>query len=122
MEQQDAYGKMTAGAGVPCESGIGFLPIQQAICILDMHAAAWGDSVARLMKASGYDVTREYYVNDAGNQITNLGLSLQARYREYLGMPFELPQDGYHGDDGQGMPLNWQSSIRISMHSRMMKI
>ena len=45
------------------------------------------------------DVCREYYVNDAGNQIINLGLSLQARYREYLGMDFTLPEDGYHGED-----------------------
>ena len=70
----------------------------------DLHlgharGAAWGDSITRLMKASGYDVTREYYVNDAGNQIVNLGKSLQARYREYLGLPFVLPEDGYHGED-----------------------
>ena len=51
------------------------------------------------MQASGYAVTREYYVNDAGNQIVNLGKSLQARYREHLGLPFELPADGYHGED-----------------------
>ncbi|MFR9254658.1 MAG: arginine--tRNA ligase, partial [Merdibacter sp.] len=63
------------------------------------RGAAWGDSVARLMQASGYAVTREYYVNDAGNQIVNLGKSLQARYREHLGLPFELPADGYHGED-----------------------
>ena len=63
------------------------------------RGAAWGDSVTRIMNASGYDVTREYYVNDAGNQIINLGKSLQARYREYLALPFSLPQDGYHGDD-----------------------
>lgn len=70
----------------------------------DLHlgharGAAWGDSITRLMKASGYDVTREYYVNDAGNQIVNLGKSLQARYREYLGLLFVLPEDGYHGED-----------------------
>lgn len=70
----------------------------------DLHlgharGAAWGDSITRLMKASGYDVCREYYVNDAGNQIVNLGKSLQARYREYLGLSFTLPEDGYHGED-----------------------
>ena len=63
------------------------------------RGAAWGDCITRLMKASGYDVTREYYVNDAGNQIVNLGKSLQARYREYLGLDFVLPEDGYHGLD-----------------------
>lgn len=70
----------------------------------DLHlgharGAAWGDSITRLMKASGYDVCREYYVNDAGNQIINLGKSLQARYREHLGLDFVLPEDGYHGED-----------------------
>ena len=70
----------------------------------DLHlgharGAAWGDSITRLMKASGYDVCREYYVNDAGNQIINLGKSLQARYREHMGLDFVLPEDGYHGED-----------------------
>lgn len=51
------------------------------------------------MKKAGYDVTREYYINDAGAQITNLGLSLYARYREQFGLDFELPEDGYHGPD-----------------------
>ena len=51
------------------------------------------------MKAAGYDVTREYYINDAGNQITNLALSLYARYMQALGYEKELPEDGYHGKD-----------------------
>lgn len=76
----------------------------------DLHlgharGAAWGDSITRLMKASGYDVTREYYVNDAGNQIINLGKSLQARYREYLGLSFVLPEDGYHGPDVKNIAI-----------------
>ncbi|MCI8541492.1 MAG: arginine--tRNA ligase [Erysipelotrichaceae bacterium] len=70
----------------------------------DLHlgharGAAWGDSVARLMKASGYEVCREYYVNDAGNQIHNLALSLMARYAQELGEDRELPEDGYYGKD-----------------------
>ena len=99
LEQQDAYGTNDSGAG--CRVNLEYVSANPTGNLHLGHArgAAWGDSVARLMKASGYDVTREYYVNDAGNQIINLGLSLQARYREYLGMPFELPQDGYHGDD-----------------------
>ena len=70
----------------------------------DLHVgtargAAIGDSLCRIMDFAGYDVTKEYYVNDAGNQITNLGLSLFARYKEILGLPFELPEDGYYGQD-----------------------
>lgn len=63
------------------------------------RGAAWGDSCSRILKKAGYDVTREYYVNDAGNQITNLALSLNARYREAQGIPTEIGQDGYMGAD-----------------------
>ncbi len=63
------------------------------------RGAAWGDSCARIMKKAGYDVTREYYVNDAGNQITNLALSINARYRQAHGIDTEIPADGYAGKD-----------------------
>lgn len=63
------------------------------------RGAAWGDSCARIMKKAGFDVTREYYVNDAGNQITNLALSLNARYRQAHGIDTEIGADGYLGDD-----------------------
>jgi len=70
----------------------------------DLHVgtargAAIGDSLARILDFNGNTVTREYYINDAGNQITNLALSIQARYLELQGLPFELPEDGYHGVD-----------------------
>ena len=63
------------------------------------RGAAWGNSCARNRKKAGYDVTREYYVNDAGNQITNLALSLNARYRQAHGIETEIGQDGYLGED-----------------------
>ena len=63
------------------------------------RGAAVGDSLARLLQASGYEVTREYYINDAGNQITNLGLSIQARYMNLFGIAKEIPEDGYNGQD-----------------------
>lgn len=59
--------------------------------------AAVGDSLARLLIASGSDVHREFYVNDWGNQMFNFGISVAARYRELLGKPLEFPQDGYRG-------------------------
>ena len=63
--------------------------------------AAWGDCICRLLEASGYEVLREYYVNDAGNQIVMLGRSLIARYFEHFGRADEypLPEDGYHAED-----------------------
>ena len=64
------------------------------------RGAAYGDSVARLLEMSGYDVLREYYVNDAGNQMNNLALSVYARAAEILGKGAEVPfpEAGYHGD------------------------
>ena len=63
--------------------------------------AAWGDCICRLMEASGYEVLREYYVNDAGNQIVMLGKSLSARYFEHFGRAEDcpMPEDGYHAED-----------------------
>lgn len=63
------------------------------------RGAAAGDSLARLMSKAGYEVTKEFYVNDAGNQIDNLGLSLKARVLEILALPFTLPEDGYYGPE-----------------------
>ena len=63
------------------------------------RGAAVGDSLARLLEASGYEVTREYYINDAGNQITHLGESIQARYMNLFGIEKEIPEDGYNGQD-----------------------
>ena len=71
----------------------------------DLHlgharGAAIGDCICRLYEKAGYDVTREYYVNDAGNQINNLAKSLRVRYHEALGdFSLEFPEDGYHSDD-----------------------
>ena len=63
------------------------------------RGAAIGDCLSRLLEFAGYDVTREYYINDAGSQITNLALSIQARYRQLFGLEGIIPQDGYEGQD-----------------------
>ena len=70
----------------------------------DLHCgharnAAWGDAVCRLMEKSGYDVLREYYINDAGNQVNMLAESLISRYFEFFGKEYPLPEDGYHAED-----------------------
>ncbi len=61
--------------------------------------AAFGDSLCRILDFDGYDVTREYYLNDAGNQIHTLGLSLNIRYHQLHGEKIELPLDSYHAED-----------------------
>ncbi|MBO2535545.1 arginine--tRNA ligase [Rummeliibacillus suwonensis] len=70
----------------------------------DLHlgharGASVGDSLCNVLDFAGYDVSREYYINDAGNQITKLAKSLEARYREALGLESDMPEDGYHGKD-----------------------
>src|SRR5712691_2931851 len=60
--------------------------------------AALGDAIGALLESQGWRVMREFYYNDAGAQIRNLGLSVQARIREKLGVRAEFPADGYHGD------------------------
>jgi arginyl-tRNA synthetase len=60
--------------------------------------AALGDAIARLIEWQGADVTREFYYNDAGQQIQNLALSVRARAKELLGEHAAFPDDGYHGE------------------------
>jgi arginyl-tRNA synthetase len=61
------------------------------------RGAALGGALANLLRATGYDVTAEYYVNDAGRQMKLLGESVEARYRQLLGEQPVFPKDGYHG-------------------------
>ena len=70
----------------------------------DLHCghargAAWGDALCRIMDEAGYQVTREYYVNDAGNQIDMLAESMYSRYCQLYGVDYPLPDNGYHAQD-----------------------
>ena len=65
--------------------------------VVNARAATVGDILANLFFACGYEVEREYYVNDEGSQIDNLGESLHARFSELHGKPLVIPEDGYHG-------------------------
>ena len=62
------------------------------------RGAAVGDALARILEFTGHEVTREYYINDVGNQMDNLGRSLLARYRAECGRDAVLPEDGYKGE------------------------
>lgn len=62
------------------------------------RGAAVGDSVARILAFSGYDVQREYYINDSGRQIRTLGLSVLLRYRALFGESIDFPETCYQGD------------------------
>jgi len=99
IDNKDTYGQNDSGAGKDILlEWVSANPTGNLHC---GHArnAAWGDAIARLCEASGWQVYREFYVNDAGNQIEMLAQSLIARYFEYFGREYPLPEDGYHGQD-----------------------
>lgn len=62
------------------------------------RGSAYGDTIARLLKISGFDVYKEYYINDAGNQMNNLALSIYSRYCELFEKSYPFPADGYKGE------------------------
>ena len=100
IDAGDSYGRNESGKGKKVlVEWVSANPTGDLHC---GHArnAAWGDSICRMMEASGWDVLREYYVNDAGNQIVMLGKSLEARYFEHFGRDdYPLPENGYHAED-----------------------
>lgn len=105
LEAKDDYGKNDSGNGLRIlVEWVSANPTGDLHC---GHArnAVWGECICRLLEKSGYDVLREFYVNDAGNQIVKLGESLIARYYEHFGRADEypLPEDGYHAEDVKGI-------------------
>lgn len=63
------------------------------------RGAAYGSNLANVLTFAGYDVTKEYYINDAGNQINNLGISVKERYKGLCGLQENMPEDGYYGKE-----------------------
>ncbi len=99
ISEGDQYGRTDFGKGIKYD--VEFVSANPTGDLHLGHAkgAAVGDSICRILDAAGYEVTREYYINDAGNQINNLAASLFARYLQAFGKDAELPSDGYHGKD-----------------------
>lgn len=99
LEEKDEYGKSNVGSGenvlleFVSANPTGYLHVGHG------RGAAYGDSLGRIMKKAGYNVTTEHYVNDAGNQITNLANSIYERYKELFGLEFKLGDDSYHGKE-----------------------
>jgi len=98
-EIQENYGKSDIGKNVKINiefvsaNPTGYLHIGHG------RGAAYGDSLARIYEKIGYKVCREHYVNDAGNQIYNLAVSIYERYKELFGLPCQLGEDSYHGPE-----------------------
>ncbi|WP_026568179.1 arginine--tRNA ligase [Bacillus sp. UNC41MFS5] len=95
----EKYGETTVGGGQKIQ--VEFVSANPTGDLHLGHArgAAVGDSLCNILAKAGYDVSREYYINDAGNQINNLALSVEARYFQALGLEKEMPEGGYHGAD-----------------------
>lgn len=99
LQQKDKFGETNVGNGKKIQ--VEFVSANPTGTLHLGHArgAAVGDSLCHVLEKAGYDVAREYYINDAGNQIDNLALSLEARYLQELGEDVPMPEDGYHGKD-----------------------
>ncbi|CAH0345039.1 arginine--tRNA ligase [Bacillus sp. CECT 9360] len=99
LEAGDRYGESNFGNNQKIQ--VEFVSANPTGSLHLGHArgAAVGDSLCNVLAKAGYDVSREYYINDAGNQINNLALSVEARYFQALGIDKDMPADGYHGAD-----------------------
>ncbi|WHY00613.1 arginine--tRNA ligase [Neobacillus sp. DY30] len=99
LEAGEKYGETTVGGNQKIQ--VEFVSANPTGDLHLGHArgAAVGDSLCNILAKAGYDVSREYYINDAGNQINNLALSVEARYFQALGHDKPMPEDGYHGAD-----------------------
>ena len=94
----DAYGASSIGQGTRVQIEFVSANPTGPLSVAHGRQAAVGDSLARILEFCGYDVSREYYVNDVGNQIRLLGKSLDIRYQELFGEKEEIPEEGYRGN------------------------
>ena len=97
LDEDDSFGKSDLGAGKT--ANVEFVSANPTGPLTVGHGrnAVLGDTVSNILEWQGFDVTREYYFNDAGRQMRILGQSVEARYFEILGKKFEFPDDGYKG-------------------------
>nr|WP_289037796.1 arginine--tRNA ligase [uncultured Allobacillus sp.] len=98
-EAKDQYGTTEHGKGKKVQ--IEFVSANPTGTLHLGHArgAAYGDALANVMEKAGYEVDREYYINDAGNQINLLTKSIEVRYFQAVGHDVEMPEDSYRGKD-----------------------
>lgn len=99
LNEGDEYGRSNAGKKEKIQ--VEFVSANPTGDLHLGHArgASVGDSLSNVLDFAGYDVAREYYINDAGNQIDNLAYSVEARYFQALGEERDMPADGYLGQD-----------------------
>ena len=98
---QENYGKIELGKGKKVMVEFVSANPTGTLHMGNARGGALGDCIASVLEAAGYDVTKEYYINDAGNQIEKFGISLEVRYIQLLKGEdaMQFPEDGYHGED-----------------------
>ena len=99
IKKGDSYGRSDMGNGKKVMVEFVSANPTGPMHIGNARGGALGDCLAAVLQKAGYDVTREFYVNDAGNQIDKFGASLEARYMQIYKPETEFPEDGYHGAD-----------------------
>ena len=97
-EQKDQYGRLDLGKGKKVQVEFVSANPTGPLHIGHARGAVVGDVIANLLNTAGYDISREYYINDAGNQMNNLGKSMLFRYRELCGEKIIFPENCYQGD------------------------
>jgi len=98
LREKAKYGRSNLGAGTKfCLEFVSANPTGP-LTVAHGRQAAVGDTLANILHAVGFDVKREYYVNDEGNQINILGRSIKVRAQQILGQDLPLPEDSYQGD------------------------
>jgi arginyl-tRNA synthetase len=97
-EQKEAYGRVNLGQGKKVQVEFVSANPTGPLHIGHARGAVVGDVLSNLLEATGYRVSREYYINDAGNQMNNLGKSVLYRYRELQGEAIDFPDNCYQGD------------------------
>jgi arginyl-tRNA synthetase len=98
LAEGPAYGRSTVGRGHRVQVEFVSANPTGPLHVGHGRGAALGDAIANLLAAVGYQIEREFYVNDAGSQIRLLGDSVWARLQEAGGRPAQVPDNGYHGD------------------------
>ncbi|MFC4778979.1 arginine--tRNA ligase [Paenibacillus sp. GCM10023252] len=99
LEAGDDYGRVNAGGGQRVQMEFVSANPTGSLHLGHARGAAVGDALCNVLDFAGYEVTREYYINDAGKQVENLAKSIEARYKQAMGQDAEMPEDGYHGED-----------------------
>lgn len=99
VESGDDYGKSDYGKGKKVLVEFVSANPTGPMHIGNARGGAIGDCLASVLDAAGYDVQREFYINDAGNQIEKFASSLEVRYLQLCGKDIEMPEDAYHGED-----------------------